>query len=363
MKLQNDAAVDDTLIFSVVDLHSLTSRSQDVRERRLAKRQTLAILLAAGLRPERCTLFHQSSVPQHAELHWILSCDAGMGWLSRMPTWKEKLLSEHSAQAQRDGSVNIDIASLLQPSPNPRSQERLKLGLFSYPVLQAADILLYRATDVPVGEDQLVHIEFARAAATSFNAVYGGGGEVDSLTGKKRKGMEILVLPEAMVGKAKRVMSLVEPEKKMSKSEKNERGRILVTDEEDVIKKKFKGAVTDSLDQNGEGITYDPERRPGVSNLLEVIANVEDAEGRSRNPQDVAQEFQNLQVTGSALRVLKERAAEVVVAHLQPIRERYKQMLGQANGKFLDDIAEHGQVKAEARAVANMRNVREVIGL
>ena len=275
-----------------------------------------------------------------------------------MPTWREKLGTETSSTGHE-----VDIAALLAPGSNPRSQERLKLGLFSYPVLQAADILLYGTTHVPVGADQLVHVEFARAAATAFNATYGSGGTIDAATGKKRKGTEILKPPEPMVARARRVMSLVSPQKKMSKSEVNEHGRILLTDEEDIVRKKLRGAVTDSLDQTGEGVTFDPERRPGVSNLLEIIAHITEVGGCECSPQDVAKEFQGLQVQGSVLRVLKERAAELVIAHLSPVRDKYNQLIGESDGKAIDDVADQGRKRAQGMARQQLDLVRDFVGL
>lgn len=179
VRMQNEAPPSTKLLFCVVDLHALTSR-QTPDFRRKCKRDMLAAFLAVGLDPARSILFHQSSVPAHSELHWILSCDASMGWLSRMTQWKTKLGEQ-------------DMASLLSPTSNPNQKERMKLGLFSYPVLQSADILVHRATHVPVGEDQLQHVEFARNCASQFNHHFGD---------KK----EILPLPEFRVSPAKRVM-------------------------------------------------------------------------------------------------------------------------------------------------------------
>lgn len=261
-----------------------------------------------------------------------------------------------------EDAANIDVSTLLQPSPNPKSEERLKLGLFTYPVLQAADILLYSTTHVPVGEDQLVNIQFAQGAATSFNALYGGGGSIDSKTGLKKKGKPILRSPEAIVSKAKRVMSLTEEGKKMSKSSPNKKGRVLITDDDVEIRKKFGGALTDSLDQQGKGISYDPERRPGVSNLLEIIANVGEADGTAQSPSEIAAEINGMQVEGSPLRVLKERAADIVVAHLRPVRERYFQLMGERSGKTLDDIVQTGASKAQIEARKTMQRVHRAVG-
>lgn len=324
VRMQNEAPPTTKLLFCVVDLHALTSR-QPPAIRREYKRDMLAAFLAIGLDPSRSILFHQSSVPAHSELHWILSCDASMGWLSRMTQWKSKLSEE-------------ELASLLNPTPNPKNRERMKLGLFSYPVLQAADILVHRATHVPVGEDQLQHIEFARNCANQFNHFFG-------------EGHEILAQPDFIVSPAKRVMSLVEPSKKMSKSHELARSRILLNDSASEISKKFKVALTDSL----PGIYYDPTNRPGVSNLIEIISHLDES---GRTCQDVAEDFRD-----SSLRVLKERTAEVVSEHFKPMREEYERLLGEGGGKRLEVIAEDGAERARESARGTMMMVREAIGL
>lgn len=155
-RLQVEASSSTQLLYSIVDLHAITT-NQDAVQLRIWKRETLATLLAVGLDPERSTIFYQSAVPEHTELMWILSCTASVGYLSRMTQWKSKL------------TLSDEVSALDSTS----AKARLKLGLFSYPVLQAADILLYGATHVPVGEDQVQHLEFARQCADQFNAVHG----------------------------------------------------------------------------------------------------------------------------------------------------------------------------------------------
>ena len=333
VSLQDSAAPSTRLFFSVVDLHSLTAR-QPAAMRRKSKREMLAALLAIGLDPARSTLFHQSAVAAHAELHWILSCDASVGSLARMTQWKSKLGVQDD---DGDGGVT-QPADPLATVDNPRSTQRLKLGLFSYPVLQAADILLYRATHVPVGEDQAQHIEFARDCANVFNHNYGDG-------------RDILVPPAYVVSPARRVMSLTEPARKMSKSHESPRSRILLNDSRQEIASKFRTALTDSL----EGISYEPRRRPGVSNLVDIISHL-DVGGRSC--QEVAEDFKD-----STLRVLKERAATVVDAHFRPIRDKYEQLLGEGHGKSLDEIAAHGAERASTTARKTMEDVRSAIGI
>lgn len=356
--LQAAAAPTTRLFFSIVDLHSLTLRSQTPAERRLAKHQTLAILLATGLDPARCTIFHQSSVPQHAELHWILSCNASVGALARMPTWKEKLAETQSSTPRtapelsakaNEVSMQDETAALLSNTANPTSAERLKLGLFAYPILQAADILLYKTTHVPVGADQLVHIELARTAANTFNQFYGVG----------QGHQYILTPPAALTSKLPRVMSLTEPRKKMSKSAVKRESRVLVTDSAEDILKKFRVALTDSED----GITYDAEARPGVANLLEIIAAIEGG-GQAVTPDEVAKDFANLEVKGSLKKFLKERAADVVYEALRPVREKFEQLTQSSDGdRLLEEVAEKGRVTATKEAETTMQRVRHAVGI
>jgi len=280
----------------------------------------LATLLAVGLDPNRSIIFNQSAVRAHSELMWILSCHASMGYLSRMTQWKAKMSLP-------------DDASPLDTS----SKATLKLGLFSYPVLQAADILVHGATHVPVGHDQAQHLEFARECASSFNHIYGN----------------ILVQPETLISPAKRVMSLTDPSSKMSKSAENPKSRILLTDAHDVISKKIKSALTDSI----EGITYEPGKRPGVSNLVEVMYHLQPEEGRF-SCQEIAEECHDL-----PMRVFKERVAELIDLRLEPIRERYQQLMGEDGGKSLARVADFGAMNASASAEATMEKVRHVVGL
>lgn len=249
-----------------------------------------------------------------------------------MTQWKSKLSEE-------------DLSALLSPTPNPKQRERMKLGLFSYPVLQAADILVHRATHVPVGEDQLQHIEFARNCAAQFNHTFGGGDEGE---GKGKR--EILVPPEFVVSPARRVMSLTEPEKKMSKSHELARSRIMLDDSAEEIAKKFKVALTDSV----KGVSYDRVGRPGVSNLVEIMAHL-DPEGRSI--EEIVEGMRD-----SSLRVLKEEVTRVVVDHLKPIREEYLRLMSEKNTR-LEEIAEEGAHKARKSAEETMKLVREAVGL
>ncbi|KAL1855845.1 Tryptophan--tRNA ligase, mitochondrial [Diaporthe australafricana] len=331
--LQDEAAAGTRLLFSVVDLHAITM-PQEAAQLRRWRREMLAALLAVGLDPARSTIFHQSSVPAHAELMWVLSCTASMGYLSRMTQWKSKLALPDDVNAL-DGDADAGPG-------RGGAAASLRLGLFSYPVLQAADILVHRATHVPVGEDQRQHLEFARECAAGFNHAYGC-----SVPG-------LLVPPETIVSPARRVMSLTEPTKKMSKSDANPASRVLITDEPDAVRKKIMRAVTDS---QSAFVSYDPEGRPGVSNLLEILAILEG--GGERTPAEAAEGFAGSQ---HPLKALKERTADAVVAELRDVRERYLELLGKDGGKGLDEIEAQGAEKARASADATMKLVKDAVG-
>ncbi|KAL4912281.1 hypothetical protein BDW62DRAFT_215142 [Aspergillus aurantiobrunneus] len=313
VKIQNAATKDTKLFFSIVDLHALTVPQQS---RKLSnwKKETFATLIAVGLDPNRSTIFYQSAVHHHAELFWILSTVASTGYLSRMTQWKSKL------QLPEDTSLG-----------NSEVRSKLRLGLFSYPVLQAADILVHRATHVPVGEDQRQHLEFSRYTANSFNHLYG----------------PIFPSPEAIISPARRVMSLKEPTLKMSKSHVDERSRIILTDSPREIQQKVKVALTDSE----PGITYDPIHRPGVSNLIEIVSHLE-----GKSCCEIASRYK-----AASPRALKEHLSEKICEVLSPIRERYNAII--ADGHSLNAISEQGAHEARANAETTMEKVREVMGL
>lgn len=309
-KLQDEASPDTTLIYSLVDLHAMTIR-QDPVQLRQWKRESLAMLLAIGLDPKRSIIFHQSDVPAHAELMWILSCQASTGYLSRMTQWKDKTAGEKE------------------------NSEKLKLGLFSYPVLQAADILVHGTTHVPVGHDQAQHLEFAREVANGFNHSFQ---------------TTCLVPPTTMISPAKRVMSLTEPEAKMSKSARNEKSRILLTDSDQTIATKIKTAVTDSV----EGLSYSPEERPGVSNLLDIMYHT--------TSMDVKDQDELARSIGSiGMKMFKEQVAAAIKETVGPIRERYQAII--QDQSMLDQVTSEGAVKARGSAEKTMLKVREAVGL
>ncbi|RYO83069.1 hypothetical protein DL766_004084 [Monosporascus sp. MC13-8B] len=302
-RLQDIAPHKTKLLFSVVDLHAITM-PQDGPVLMQRKREMLAAMIAIGLDPQKSTLFYQSSVPEHTELMWILSCTASMGYLGRMTQWKSKLQMNNKAQ---------EFDETVAP--------KLKLGLFSYPVLQAADVLVHRATHVPVGDDQRQHLEFARECATNFNTP------------------------------SPRVMSLVNPLNKMSKSTPNHRSRILITASPDEIRQRIMGAVTDSLN----AVTYEPFARPGVANLLEILSQCSPG---NPTPTALASEL-----TGAGLGDLKKQVTAAVTSELAGIRDRYEEVLGSKGGKYLDEIQAACAEKARLSAAETMRIVRDVVGL
>ncbi|KAM5462925.1 Tryptophan--tRNA ligase, mitochondrial [Microsporum audouinii] len=331
--LQNTSSPDTKLIYSIVDLHALTL-PKDAAELRQWRKESLAVLLAIGIKPERATLFYQSDVPAHSELMWILSANSSMGYLSRMTQWKSKLHLPENAR--------FDTAA----------RDRLKLGLFSYPVLQAADVLVHRANYIPVGEDQKQHIEFAREVANGFNHLHG----------------PVLTVPEAMISPAKRVMSLKNPKKKMSKSDVDNRSRILVTDTPIEIHHKIRLALTDP----GSSITYDPEKRPGVSNLLEMFSHAEAIKagpsGSGRTPSEIALEYES-----TSFKAFKQDLAAKLIEMLSSIRERYVEIMEEdakvsSSGSsdkesYLGMVARKGAEEASANAEITMKQVRTAIGL
>ncbi|KZL65124.1 tryptophanyl-tRNA synthetase [Colletotrichum tofieldiae] len=325
--LQSEPADGCKLIYSVVDLHAITV-PQQAKQLRQWKRETLAALLATGISPERSTLFYQSSVPAHSELMWILSCTASMGYLSRMTQWK--LLSKATRSLQSKLSLSSDATIL-----DEGAKASLKLGLFSYPVLQAADILVHRATHVPVGDDQRQHLEFARECVTNFNHNFGPH----------------LVPPETITSTARRVMSLQQPNQKMSKSATDPRSRILITDTPEEIHQKIMSARTDSSNH----VSYDPINRPGVSNLMEILSMF-DAQGRT--PSQLAKTLSQ-----ASLKDLKQTVSAVVVQGLDGIRERYFHFLSADEGKYLDAVEAQGAKKARLSAEETMAVVREATGL
>jgi len=292
-------------IFCVVDLHAITV-PQEPKELHQNIIDIAATYLAIGLKPERCTFFVQSEVSEHAELSWLLGTLAKMGELERMVAFKEK------AQGSQ--------------------RERAGLGLFSYPVLMAADILLYDATVVPVGEDQMQHLELARVLARRFNDRFG----------------QTFVEPEGLLQKmGARVMSLADPSKKMSKSDESKNATLSLLDDADTIRKKIMRAVTDS----DAGVTYDPEKKPAVANLMNIFHHM-----TGKTMKEIELTF-----AGKGYGDFKKALAEAVVEHVSPITKRIH--------AYRDDPAElmrildKGRDDAKAIAQKKIAIVRERMGV
>ncbi|KAF2756053.1 tryptophan-tRNA ligase [Pseudovirgaria hyperparasitica] len=319
-----------TPVFCIVDLHALTTvNPQEAAVLRQRKRETLASLLAAGLDPEKSIIYFQSSLQYHAELMWILSCNASMGYLTRMTQWKSKMELP-------------DDAELTTSSPG----KQLKLGLFSYPVLQAADILLHQADIVPVGADQRQHIEFTRELAKGFNNIY---------KDEKTYG-DVFKLPKIHIPPTARIMSLTDPVEKMSKSHPKESSRIELTDSSDAIRRKLQKSVTDSI----EGISYDPDVRPGISNLIDILYTLGHPDlGSSKGPEGLVPILSTL----SKLE-LKRTVADAIDTELRPIREKYVNIMKEdkQDSGFLDNIAVTGMERAKKRAKSTMDVVRLALG-
>jgi tryptophanyl-tRNA synthetase len=290
-------------IFCIVDLHAITEYVEPAELKQYIREQT-GMLIAAGIDPDKSILFQQSHVPEHSELAWLLNCYIPMGWMQRMTQYKEK------AEQQK---------------------EQISVGIFDYPALMAADILLYDTDEVPVGEDQKQHVELTRDVAQRFNHLYG----------------ETFRLPEPVVGQVgARIMGLEDPTKKMSKSEGNEGQSIGLLDSPDVIRRKIMRATTDSQ----RDVVFD-ESRPGIFNLLSIYQSI-----TGENQQEIESRFE-----GKGYGDFKKALGEIVVEALRPGQERYREIT--ADPGYLDDILKNGSAKATPLAAKKVAQVRERIGL
>jgi tryptophanyl-tRNA synthetase len=294
-------------IYCIVDLHA-TTVPYDPAGLRERLYDTTATLLAAGLDPERCILFRQADVPEHTELCWLLCSVTALGELSRMHQFRDKSLAQ---------------------------RELVSAGLLFYPVLQAADVLAYRADEVPVGEDQREHLELMREIARRFNARFGGGEEA-------------LVVPEHRIPEVgARVMDLQDPTRKMSTTGGSEEGTVYVLDDDATITKKIRRAVTDS----GTDIRRGPEK-PGVTNLIDVLAAT-----RRASPEQVEADLADARGYGD----LKAAVAEAVVAELAPVRQRYEAI--RPDERRLEEVLAAGADKAQVIAADTLQDVRERMGV
>ncbi|EQI57872.1 tryptophan--tRNA ligase [Clostridioides difficile Y307] len=288
--------------YSIVDLHAITV-PQDPKVLRANTIELLAQYIACGLDPEKNTIFIQSHVKEHVELMWVLNSMTYMGELSRMTQFKDK---------------------------SQKSEANLNAGLFTYPVLMAADILLYQTDLVPVGDDQKQHLELARDLANRFNNRFS----------------PTFVVPEGYYPKGgARVMSLQEPTKKMSKSDSNENAFILLADDSDSIKRKIKRSVTDSL-----GVVKYNDEQPGIKNLIDIYSNLS-----KKSVEEIVNMYE-----GKGYGIFKEDVAEVVSEALRPIREKYVDLLN--NKDYLEKIYSMGAEKAEKQARKTLRKVYKKVG-
>ena len=294
-------------IFCVVDLHAITTK-QDPKELNENIRETVATFIASGIDPSKSIIFNQSKVPAHSEAAWILSCVARIGWLNRMTQFKEK--------AGKD-------------------KEKASVGLFSYPILMASDILLYDATHVPVGDDQKQHLELCRDIAQKFNNDF--------------ETKDFFVVPDPLIQKQfSRIMSLKDGSKKMSKSELSDLSRINLTDDKDMIVNKIKKAKTDPLPMPSN--IKDLDKRPEAKNLIGIYSSL-----TGSSLEKCVKDF-----SGKNFSSFKENLSQVLVEKINPISNEIRNLL--KDKKYLDDILYRGYEKANLIAVEKIKKIHEIVG-
>ncbi len=303
-KSWNKLQAEYNCIYCVVDMHAITVRQDPIKLRKMTK-ELFAIYIACGLDTEKNIIYCQSHVPAHAELAWILNCYSYMGELSRMTQFKDK---------------------------SEKIGKNIPVGLFSYPILQAADILLYQTDLVPVGEDQRQHLELARDIAIRFNNIYG----------------DIFKIPEIYTPKvASKVMGLQNPTKKMSKSEsENQKNSIFLLDDLKQIANKIKASVTDSDNE----IRYDIKEKPGISNLLNIYSSITE-----KNIKDAEKDFK-----GMGYGAFKEAVAEVVVEEIRIIQNNFNRIIQEK--EFLENTIKNGGERANAIALKTLKKVQKKVG-
>ena len=305
VELQNEKK--NECIFCVVDLHAITVK-QDPKELKKNIRETAATFIASGIDPVRSIIFNQSMVSAHSEAAWILSCVSRIGWLNRMTQFKEKAGSD---------------------------KEKASIGLYSYPVLMAADILLYDATHVPVGDDQKQHLELCRDVAQKFNNDFNA--------------LDFLKIPEPLIQKKfSRIMSLKDGMKKMSKSDPSDLSRINLTDEKDVIFNKIKKARTDPKPMPTD--IKNLVERPEAENLLGIYSSLKN--------QDLEKSI--IEFNGKQFSEFKEKLSEILIEKIEPISKEIKKLL--KDEKYLDEILLTGSQKAEKIASKKLKEIKELVG-
>ncbi|MEG2440036.1 MAG: tryptophan--tRNA ligase [Acetivibrio sp.] len=291
-------------LYGVMDLHSLTQRQEPAAFRKNA-RNLYALYVAAGLDPEKNCIYYQSHVSGHAELGWILDCFTYMGELNRMTQFKDK---------------------------SAKHADNINAGLYTYPVLMAADILLYQADVVPIGVDQKQHLEICRDIAERFNNIYG----------------EVFTIPEPYIGKSgAKIMSLQEPVKKMSKSDENINATIFLLDDTDTILRKFKRAVTDSDNM----VRYDMKEKPGISNLMDIYGATTE-----KSTEEIERDFE-----GKGYGDFKAAVGEIVADSLKPLHQRFEELT--KDKAFLDSMIKTNDEKAQYYANKTLRKVQKKVGL
>lgn len=292
-------------LYCIVDLHAITVR-QEPAALRSASLDSLALYLACGIDPARSAVFMQSHVPEHSQLAWVLNCYTQFGELSRMTQFKDK---------------------------SERHNNNVNAGLFTYPVLMAADILLYQANQVPVGHDQKQHLELARDVAMRFNALHG----------------DVFTVPEPYIPPvAARVMSLQEPTKKMSKSDENPWNFVGLLEDPKMISKKFKKAMTDSEDP--PRVYFDIDTKPGVANLLSILSGV-----TNKSVEALVNEYE-----GKMYGHLKTDVADAVIALLEPVQKRFAEI--RQDQSIMNNVMRAGAANARQRAAATLAKVNEAVG-
>lgn len=302
------------LIFGVADLHAITMPKPNTKEFRQFRTEAIASILSVGIDPSKAIVMHQSHIPQHSQLHWILSTFASMGLLNRMTQWKSK-----------SHIKDMDV--------DPETMGKVKLGLFSYPILQAADILLYKSTHVPVGDDQTQHLELTRTVAQQFNKMYN---------------VDFFPLPTTVLAPTKKILSLTSPMKKMSKSDPNQQGIIYLNDEPSVIQSKIFKALTDNISDN---FYFDPQNRPGVSNLINIISGIQ---------RKSIEEVENDIAVFNNYRDLKKYISEIIIEDLKIPRENFKKFMKDPD--YLNAVIQEGTEKAQGIAEKNIKEIMTIIG-
>ncbi|RCK64851.1 Tryptophan--tRNA ligase, mitochondrial [Candida viswanathii] len=303
-------------IYGIADLHAITI-PKNPTDLKTYRYNAIASLLASGLDALKCILFFQSSVPEHAELNWFLTCLTSMGALNRMTQWKLKAQQLESSSILEDNVL-----------------EKTKAGLFCYPALQAADILLYKSTHVPVGDDQSQHLELCRNVARTFNSTFN---------------TDYFPLPTTLLTPAKKVLSLRDPAKKMSKSDPVAKSCVYVTDSPSEIELKIRKATTDSIQGP---IYYDPIERPGVSNLINIVSGL-----TNTSIEEVVASLSHV----TSHKQLKDYVSAVIIEEFDPKRQLYEQLM--QDRSYLEQICLQGRDTAREIALANLQEVKVIMGL